>query len=105
MIVYHGSYTGIDEINLELCEVGKDFGQGFYVTKFPEQATTWAIRKGKANRTKGVVTEFEFSENICHAMKLKVLHFTDYTDEWFDFVVLNRKNDDEQHNKHTIMTL
>jgi len=100
MIVYHGSYTEIDEINLELCEVGKDFGRGFYVTKLPEQAQIWATRKGKINRTKGVVTEFDFSENICRAMKLKVLHFTDYTDEWLDFVVLNRKNDDEQQQAH-----
>jgi hypothetical protein len=100
MIVFHGSYTAIDEINLELCEVGKDFGRGFYVTKFPEQAATWATRKGKINRTKGIVTEFDFSENICRAMKLKVLHFVDYTDEWFDFVILNRKNDDEQQQVH-----
>jgi len=33
MKVYHGSYTAIDEIDLNRCEVGKDFGQGFYVTK------------------------------------------------------------------------
>jgi len=100
MIVYHGSYTEIEEVNLELCEVGKDFGRGFYVTKLPEQAATWAIRKGKANRTKGVVTEFDFSENICRAMKLKVLHFADYTEDWLDFVVLNRKNDNEQQQAH-----
>jgi hypothetical protein len=65
-----------------------------------KQAEAWATRKGKINRTKGVVTEFEFSENICRAMKLKVLHFVDYTEEWLDFVVLNRKNDDEQQQAH-----
>jgi len=100
MIVYHGSYTVIDEINLDLCEVGKDFGRGFYVTKLPKQAEIWATRKGRINRTKGVVTEFDFSENICRAMKLKVLHFDDYTNEWLDFVVLNRKNVDEQQQAH-----
>jgi hypothetical protein len=100
MIVYHGSYTAIEEIDLELCEVGKDFGRGFYVTKFREQAESWATRKGKANRTKGAITEFDFSENICRAMKLKVLHFADYKEEWLDFVVLNRKNDDEQQQAH-----
>jgi hypothetical protein len=100
MIVYHGSYIAIDEIDLELCEAGKDFGRGFYVTKLSEQAEAWAIRKGKINRTKGTVTEFEFSENICRTMKLNVLHFADYTEEWLDFVVLNRKNDDEQQQAH-----
>jgi hypothetical protein len=33
MKVYHDSYTKIDEIDLSKCEVGKDFGKGFYVTK------------------------------------------------------------------------
>jgi hypothetical protein len=92
MKVYHGSYTAIEEIDLERCEVGKDFGRGFYVTKLREQAETWAIRKGKKNRTDGVVTDFEFDENICRMMKLNVLRFEDYNEEWLDFVVLNRKN-------------
>jgi len=37
MRVYHGSYTPIQEIDLSKCEIGKDFGQGFYVTKIKEQ--------------------------------------------------------------------
>jgi len=36
MRVYHGSYTKIDVIDLEKCEIGKDFGRGFYVTKIKE---------------------------------------------------------------------
>ena len=38
MKVYHGSYMEIDEIDLSLCEVGKDFGRGFYVTNLHKQA-------------------------------------------------------------------
>ena len=38
MRVYHGSYTEIEMIDLSFCVVGKDFGQGFYVTKLREQA-------------------------------------------------------------------
>ncbi|MDR1652327.1 MAG: DUF3990 domain-containing protein [Prevotellaceae bacterium] len=34
MRVYHGSYTEITEIDLTRCEPRKDFGQGFYVTKY-----------------------------------------------------------------------
>jgi hypothetical protein len=100
MKVYHGSYTEIEEVNLELCEVGRDFGRGFYVTNLHEQAITWATRKGKAHHTEGIVTEFDFNENICRAMKLKMLRFDDYTNEWLDFVVLNRKNIDEQQQVH-----
>jgi hypothetical protein len=34
MRVYHGSYTRVDEVDLSQCSPNKDFGQGFYVTKF-----------------------------------------------------------------------
>ena len=33
MIVYHGSYTEIIEIDLSQTTPNKDFGRGFYVTK------------------------------------------------------------------------
>ena len=38
MRVYHGSYTQIEEIDLAKCEIGKDFGQGFYVTSVPKKS-------------------------------------------------------------------
>jgi hypothetical protein len=40
MQVYHGSYTEITEINLSKGQVNKDFGRGFYVTKFRDHAET-----------------------------------------------------------------
>lgn len=32
MILYHGSYTEVSEIDLSKCRAGLDFGQGFYLT-------------------------------------------------------------------------
>jgi hypothetical protein len=93
MKVYHGSYAEIEKINLSLCEIKRDFGQGFYVTNLHEQAEVWAQRKGRPGN--GFVTEFEFNENICRIMKLKRLSFEDYNSEWLDFVVLNRRNDSD----------
>ena len=90
MRVYHGSYTLIEEIDLSKCEIGKDFGQGFYVTKIKEQAQFWAERKGLDNNTKGYVTEFEFNENAFLHFKLKTLQFAGYDDHWLDFVTMNR---------------
>jgi len=95
MKVYHGSYTEINEIDLVFCESGRDFGQGFYVTKLRSQAEFWAIRKSRKQDHDGFVTEFEYNENICRMMKLNVLRFEDYNDEWLEFVVLNRKNETE----------
>ena len=96
MKLYHGSFVAIEKIDLNRCEVKRDFGKGFYVTKLEQQAKIWAIRKGKDNNTKGIVTEFDFNENICRNLKLNVLRFADYNDEWLEFVVLNRKNDTER---------
>jgi hypothetical protein len=90
MRVYHGSYTQIKEIDLSKCEIGKDFGQGFYVTKIKEQAQFWAERKGLDNNTQGYVTEFEFNENAFRHFKLKTLQFEGYDDNWLDFVTMNR---------------
>jgi len=90
MRVYHGSYTQIEEIDLSKCEIGKDFGQGFYVTKIKEQAQFWAERKGLDNDTQGFVTEFEFNENAFQHFKLKTLRFAEYDEHWLDFVAMNR---------------
>jgi len=99
MKVYHGSYTEINEIDLAFCEVSRDFGQGFYVTKLRSQAEYWAERKSRKRHNVGFVTEFEYNENICRMMKLNVLRFDDYNEEWLEFVVLNRKNETE-HQAH-----
>lgn len=90
MNVFHGSYMKIEEIDLSKCQPNKDFGQGFYVTKFRRHAENWAKIIGRKNRTKGVVTEFiyydsPFTERLC-----KVKHFKCYNEEWLDFVIANR---------------
>ena len=96
MKVYHGSYIAIEEIDLDFCSVGKDFGKGFYVTKIFSQAKYWATRKGRVRKAEGIVSEFEFDENICRIMKMNVLRFDGYSSEWLDFIVLNRQNNSER---------
>ena len=90
MKVYHGSYTEIETVDLSKCQANKDFGRGFYVTKFKKQAEEWAEIIGKVNGTIGVVTEFTFYERAFTEESLKVLRFSEYNDEWFDFIILNR---------------
>ena len=90
MQVFHGSYTEIEEVDLSKCQANKDFGRGFYVTKFLKQAEEWAEIIGKVNGTMGVVTEFTFFERAFTEEKLKCLRFVEYNEEWFDFIILNR---------------
>jgi len=90
MQVFHGSYTKIESVDLSRCQTNKDFGKGFYVTKFRKQAEEWAEIIGKVNGTIGVVTEFTFYERAFTEESLKVLRFSKYDDEWFDFIILNR---------------
>ncbi|GAB6012522.1 DUF3990 domain-containing protein [Viscerimonas tarda] len=90
MRVYHGSYTKIDRIDLSKCAPHKDFGRGFYVTKFRKHAENWASIIGEKNDRQGFVTDFDyiedsFAENIC-----KIKRFDKYNEEWLDFIVMNR---------------
>jgi hypothetical protein len=93
MKVYHGSSVEIIDIDLSKCEQYRDFGKGFYVTNIREQAKYWAERKGEDYNTKGYVTEFEFIETAFEHWRFNVLRFDDYTEEWLDFVVMNRNHD------------
>ncbi len=90
MKVFHGSYTEINEVDLSKCQANKDFGQGFYVTKIRKQAEEWAEIIGKVHQTNGIVTEFTFYERAFSDDTLKTLRFTEYNDEWFEFIILNR---------------
>ena len=72
MIVYHGSYTKINEIDLSKSVPRKDFGKGFYVTKFRPQAEIWAKRIGAENNCEGPVADDRISENITRYIKGKI---------------------------------
>jgi len=90
MTVYHGSYEEIKEIDLSKCEPNRDFGKAFYVTNIRKQAEYWASRRGKDHGTDGFVTVYNFYDNAFEHYGLKTLRFPYYTEEWLDFVVLNR---------------
>ena len=62
-----------------------------------EQAKSWAEKKTlKLESGKPVVSTFDFDEE--KVSKLKIKEFTNPCEEWFDYVVKNRKellNDDD----------
>lgn len=91
MILYHGSNTFIDEIDLDKSKPNKDFGKGFYLSEDNEQATQMAIFKATTLGGEPIITKFEFNTDILNSPKLKVKIFHEYSEEWADFVFANRE--------------
>lgn len=102
MILFHGSYTEIKEIDLSKAAPQKDFGMGFYCTSVREHAETWAIRMAQEQKQEqdddkvktGVVSLFSFNYDkaFLEPENYKTKKFDGYTHEWLEFVELNRKN-------------
>ena len=99
MILYHGSFAEIKEIDLTLSKPNKDFGKGFYLSDNFEQAFEMAKYKSGLFETKPLVTKFEFDENLLTNGSLKVLSFSEYSKEWAEFVFknCNQENQDFLH--------
>lgn len=98
MILYHGSNTMIDVIDLTKSNKYKDFGQAFYLSEAEEQARKMAVAKVVQFGGEESVTYFEFDEKCLLLQKLNVKIFTEYSPEWAEFVFKNRdENQDFLH--------
>ncbi len=94
--LYHGSNVAIEQIDLSKSKRGKDFGKGFYLNPDINQATAMAHRTfSLLNEGAPTVTSFEFDLNKAYQQGLNIKVFEDYSQEWADFIVENRKNIDE----------
>lgn len=90
MILYHGSNTAIEHIELDRCRPYKDFGKGFYLTDIRRQAERMAARTVKMFKGEPVVTKFEFDSDSIARLGLKVKIFDGPNEEWARFVMSNR---------------
>lgn len=93
MILYHGSNMGIERIDLSVSKVGKDFGCGFYLSASKKQAWELASRKTE-QLEEGIATlnVYELNEEELRSGNLSILEFYEYSKEWAEFVLMNRKN-------------
>ena len=78
MTVYHGSYTVVKEPKVVKSRNTKDFGNGFYCTIIREQAERWARR---------YETPMVNAYTVRMDESLKILEFSDMTEEWLDFII------------------
>lgn len=91
MILYHGSNMVIDKIVLEMSKPNKDFGKGFYLSENESQAMEMANFKSALLGGEPIVTKFEFNDLMMQSSDLRIKIFTDYSEEWADFVFANRE--------------
>lgn len=91
MILYHGTNIDFSDIRLDMSRVGKDFGFGFYLTPDKQVAARQAARKFRQyGEGEEMIHRFYLDEN--NLQGLKVLRFDAYTEEWADFILLNRQH-------------
>lgn len=95
--LHHGSYTTIDNIELSMSRPGKDFGRGFYLNPDYNQALLWAETRVRIlQEGEPTVTSYEFDLDRAILEGLNVKIFDDYTEEWAEFVVANRRNSSDK---------
>ena len=78
MKVYHGGYVAVEMPKILKSRFPKDFGEGFYCTESKQQAIRWARRYDTP-----VVSVYKYTPD----KNLKMLVFTEMTEEWLDFIV------------------
>ena len=89
MKLYHGSIEVV--VMPEIREPNRtlDYGSGFYTTTSFHQAEDWVKRKMREQEEdNGFVNVFEFDETML--AQLNCLMFDAPTEEWVDFVMMNR---------------
>lgn len=100
MLLYHGSYVGIPEIDLHYCFGGLDFGRGFYLTSSYEQAYHYVqLSVRKAMRLGSVPENFNLEDGQVSVYRfhydpnLLAYCFQGASIEWLHFVAANRQYD------------
>lgn len=90
--LFHGSNVKIDNIDLSFCKKGKDFGCGFYLNPNYSQAMGMAQRTSIFMGGEPIISKFEFDSDLLYCDNINVKLFDDYSEEWAEFVAMNRKN-------------
>ena len=96
-VLYHGSYSAVEQVDLSRCAPEKDFGRGFYLTSDRDQARRFiasSLRKAQAlghadaGQRHGFVSAFK----VDAVEGLDVYEFAEAGPEWLRFVSLNRRS-------------
>ncbi len=99
MKLYHGSTLVVNKPTIFDTQRLLDFGNGFYTTTNKKQAENWAfIKNRRINKNiNGIVSVYQINDDTLTNQKDKVKVFKSASEEWLDFIVSNRKG----QNNHT----
>lgn len=97
MILYHGSNTFIEEIDLNYSKPNKDFGKAFYLSDNMEQAQDMAEAKCIQFGGTPCVMRFFVEEQEMDPLAYK--RFPGYDSDWARFVYNNR--DEKANFRHS----
>jgi len=89
--LYHGSFTVVEHPLVSVGRQELDFGPGFYLTSFRDQAERWAKR---VCIIKNQPTPFLCSYTLDNSLlpnTIRKLLLNKYDIEWLDFIVASRK--------------
>ena len=89
--VYHGSTHRVEHPLVALGRKNLDFGQGFYVTTYREQAIQWAMRQQILRRSQEAwlnVYVLDMEKVSAGTSALKRLD--GYNNEWLEFIAASR---------------
>ena len=104
MILYHGTYTEIQTIDLTACHPYKDFGKGFYLTDLEGQAMKMAAKKARLYKGEPIVLRYEFDAGILSSGELLVKQFPAPNREWAGFIYKNRSRSECFRHNFDIVT-
>ena len=90
MTVYHGTTEEIKNPDVNHSKKYLDFGKGFYLTTYENQAKKWARRKGMRQNKEAIVNIYELNENWDD---FKVLSFEEENEKWLEFVCACRRGE------------
>jgi len=106
-IVYHGTTSLIDTIDVTKGKPYKDFGRGFYVTESKVHASSLALRNKRIeierfnNNCEAYLYTYEMSFSQLSGFNIKEFISADY--EWLQFVISNRKVRDRTHSYDVVI--
>ena len=91
MKVYHGSADIVKKPDVMHSFRPLDFGKGFYLSADINQAQRMAEQRTLILQTRNpTVSRFQFDEQWLQSPELRVKIFENYSEEWAQFVLMNR---------------